>query len=326
MNGGGLPKMAINWDLYSTRLKIDGNTFKERQVNTVVNAINNDFTSSPSYFEVSINGNTTLTGVQIVDNSSNESNKIDYIRKIIMKPSDSISVGDIVDWNSKKWLVISAEQFSDIYWYGMIQECNNTLKYYKNSVLFTVPCVIESQTRLYSLGQDSNKYISTVSDEIIVYIPNNTDTENIKVDDVFKIGRRNYKVLTVQDVIMNGLLVLKMEVTVEEPIIEEDNPIPENIISISPIDSTINKGGTKIFNAIVTIDGVINDTERTIWLLTNKDGSYLPYCTMSYDNRTCTLVASNNAEYVGKVVNLKVVLESNDEVFVNKEVIITSFI
>lgn len=33
MNGGGLPKMAINWDLYSTRLKIDGNTFKERQIN-----------------------------------------------------------------------------------------------------------------------------------------------------------------------------------------------------------------------------------------------------------------------------------------------------
>ena len=39
--------------------------------------------------------------MQIVDNSSNESSKIDYIRKIIMKPTDSISVGDIVDWDSK---------------------------------------------------------------------------------------------------------------------------------------------------------------------------------------------------------------------------------
>lgn len=318
--------MSIKWDLYKSRLEINGTSFKDRQVNSVVDAINSNFVNNPSYFEVSINGSETLTGVQVVDNSSNAASKIDYIRKIIMKPSDIISVGDIVDWNNKKWLVITAEQFSDIYWYGMMQESNNTLKYYKNSVLFTVPCVIDNQTRLYSLGQDSNKYISIVSDEIIVYIPNNTDTENIKVDDVFKIGRRNYVVMTVQDVIMNGLLVLKMEVTVEEPITEEDNPIPENIISISPIDSTINKGSTKIFNAIVTIDGVINDTERTIWIITNKDGTYTPYCLMTYDNRTCTLVASNNTDYVGKVINLKVVLESDENVFIDKEVVISSFI
>lgn len=134
--------MAINWDLYSTRLKIDGNTFKERQINSMVNAINGSFESNPSYFEVSINGNSTLTGVQIVDNSSNESSKIDYIRKIIMKPTDSISVGDIVDWDSKKWLVVTAEKFSDIYWYGMMQECNNTLRFYnKTGILFTVPCI-----------------------------------------------------------------------------------------------------------------------------------------------------------------------------------------
>ena len=69
-------------------------------------------------------------------------------------------------------------------------------------------------------GQDENKYVSTVDDEIIAYVPNNTDTQEIAVDQIYMIGRRNYKIKTVQDIILPGLLVLKMEATTSEPIIE----------------------------------------------------------------------------------------------------------
>lgn len=163
--------MSIKWDLYKTRLEINGTSLKDRQVNSVVDAINNDFKSSPSFFEVSINGGTTLTGVQIVDNSTNAANKVDYIRKIIMKPSDSISVGDIVDWDSKKWLVISAEKFSDLYWYGMMQECNNTLKFYKKqnqtSILFEVPCIFSDG----SVSLEEGRFLSLPSGHYLITIP-----------------------------------------------------------------------------------------------------------------------------------------------------------
>lgn len=324
--------MAINWDLYSTRLKIDGNTFKERQINSMVNAINGSFESNPSYFEVSINGNSTLTGVQIVDNSSNESSKIDYIRKIIMKPTDSISVGDIVDWDSKKWLVVTAEKFSDIYWYGMMQECNNTLRFYnKTGILFTVPCIFTD----ISIDLHEGRLMNLPIGHYNVIIPSGYVTKE-DMDLRFCLNDSAYKIEGISTA-TNGLTKIEVE---DDQFTPDDNrtlgicnywsnqptsPDSETIV-ISPIDTSIDIGSTMTFTASVFIDGIENNTERTIWLLTNKDGSYLPYCTMSYDNRTCTLVSSPKPEYVGKVINLKVVLENNHEVFVNKEVTITSFI
>ena len=59
-----------NWELYEKKLKIDGNSIRERSINNTIDAINDSFVNSPSYFEVYINDSETTTGVQIVSGSS----------------------------------------------------------------------------------------------------------------------------------------------------------------------------------------------------------------------------------------------------------------
>jgi len=115
---------------------------------------------------------------------------------------------------------MESEFFGSVYYRGKISKCTETLQHYKNGILLEIPIVIESGIRLYSMGQDENKYVSAVDDEVIVYTPNNSDTQEIKVDQIYTIGRRNYKIKTIQDIILPGLLALKMEATTSEPIIE----------------------------------------------------------------------------------------------------------
>ncbi len=310
--------MATNWALYEKKLKINGDTERERHINTVVDSINNDFSHSPSYQEVKINGVTT--GVHILE----DSNKADNIKNIVMKPNDILSIGSIIEWNSIKWLCTSVEFYSDTYYYGKIQKCVYSLTINKNGISSEVPIVIESAVRLYSLGQDSTKYINTLSDEIIVYTPSSA---NIEVDDVYKIGRRNYKVMTVQDVLIDGLLVVKMEVTVEK-VEEVEEPIepPATGLFISPTDNFIYRNKTKVFTAKIFNNEVEDTVSRTIWLITNKDGTYNRYCEMTYDNRNCTLTASNESSHVGKIVILRLALESDSSVYIEKEITIKSFV
>lgn len=310
--------MATNWTLYEKKLKINGDTERERHINTVVDSINNDFSHSPSYQEVEINGVTT--GVHILE----DSDKADNVKNIVMKPNDILSIGSIIEWNSIKWLCTSAELYSGTYYYGKIQKCIYSLTLNKNGISYEVPIVIESGVRLYSLGQDSTKYINTLSDEIIVYA---SATANIEVDDVYQIGKRNYKVRTVQDVLIDGLLVIKMEVTVEE-VEEVEEPITPPItgLSISPIDNFIYRNKTKVFTAKIFNNEVEDIVSRTVWILTNKDGTYNQYCAMTYNNRNCTLTASNESSHVGKVVILRLTLESNGSVYIEKEITIKSLV
>lgn len=210
--------MALKWDLYKTRLEITGTTFKERQINDVIDAINDNFEDSPSFYEVSINGSSTLTGVQIVDNSSNDANKVDYIRKIVMKPNDTITVGDIVDWDSKKWIITSAEKFSDVYYYGMMQECNNTLKFYdKNSVSFklcSIPCIFSRQR----LSTDENNYMTLQSGHYLVTIPSGYITKS-DVDLRFILNDSAYKVSSI-DNSTNSLVYIDV---VDDVFVPDDN-------------------------------------------------------------------------------------------------------
>lgn len=210
-----------NWELYEKKLKIDGNSIRERSINNTIDAINDSFVNSPSYFEVYINGAETTAGVQIVSGSSTGGQGDSNSKTIIMRPNDTLNTGDLIYWDSEYWLCMESEFFSNVYYRGKISKCNKTLQHYKNGILLPIPTVIDNGIRLYSMGQDEGKYMSTVNDEVIAYIPNNADTQDIEVDQVYKIGKRNYEIKSVQDIIIPGLLVLKMEVVTKEPVIEK---------------------------------------------------------------------------------------------------------
>lgn len=132
------------------------------------------------------------------------------------KPDESFSVGDIVEWNDNYFLVIDIDEDQQIQTKGVIQLCNNTLNMYIDDILYEIPCIVESNTRLYQLGTDDNKFISEPSTNIIVRVPKNSISLLIERDQIYQLGVNNYKIVDISDIIEQGLLVFKLEFSQEE--------------------------------------------------------------------------------------------------------------
>jgi len=152
----------------------------------------------------------------VIQNHTNPLNQSKYDKKIHCTIDSNIHTGSIVEWQNKKWLVVSKIYDNLAYKTASISECNNTLNVYKNSILYKVPCIVDDVTRLYSMGTDENKYIIQPSTDIIIRVPNNEVTVLIKRDEVYKIGLSNYKVVDVSDIINPGLLILKCTWSAED--------------------------------------------------------------------------------------------------------------
>jgi hypothetical protein len=287
-----------NWELYEKRLKIDGNSIRERSINNTIDAINDSFVNSPSYFEVYINGAETTTGVQIVSGSSTGGQSNSNIKNILMKPNDVLNNGDLIKWNNEYWLNMSVENVGGAYLKGKIIKCTQYITINKNSILSEVPIVIESGVRLYSQGQDDNKYITTLSDEIIVYTP---ASANIEVDDIYTIGRRNYKVKSVQDVLIDGLLVVKMEVTTEDIVIEE-HEYSVTILNGEEVSMYATEHSTLQLEIQCKLDGNLIENPEVEYESSDEDcatvdenglvtiqGTGTSFITVTYGNATATI-------------------------------------
>lgn len=312
------------YESYNAYLSVIGNTPQDRFIEDFQALVDEEFSNATTIQTILHNGSEVTVRVVGRFNTESLTRDNDNFQKIIFDDKDyNVVAGDILEFDEYKWLVTDIN-ISPVSKSCSVTKSTHSLTINKNGISSEVPIVIESAVRLYSLGQDSTKYTNTLSDEIIVYTPSSA---NIEVDDVYKIGKRNYKVMTVQDVLFDGLLVVKMEVTVEE-VEEVEEPIepPATGLFISPTDNSIVRNKTKVFTAQIFNNGVEDTDSRTIWLITNKDGTYTPYCTMSYNNRTCTLTASNEASHVGKVVVLRMALESDSSVYIEKEITIKSLI
>lgn len=328
--------MSTNWTLYETRLKLNGNNIRERQIELAQNAILKAFEDSPSYRLTYINSSTTGTPIQVLEEKDSD------IKTILMQPNDEINVGDIFEFDSEKWICKEVTKTNPVEQSGKVQQCNNVLKFYnKIGLSFTlanVPCIVSSPFKT-NMGMDNgSKYISTETTDYQITLPFNNDTKSISIGMRFLLNGRAFVCEGYDDLSVVGLKNIKVvmcdivpddniELGVANYFSHQPEPTPTNeTIIITPSDSTIDRNSTKVFTSSVFINDVENTTERTIWIITNKDGTTTPYCLMTYDNRTCTLVASNVSSAVGKVINLRIVLESNENIYVDKEIVVTSLI
>lgn len=258
-----------DYDLYRNRMTAYGSTIKEGRKSAIINKINSTFVDSPSYFEVLINDNTENIGVHIVDDSSsiNTTNQNDKI--MVMQSGDILSVGDLIKHNNKNWLCVASELFNDIYYKGKITKCNNTLSYYsyENSILYEIPCIVSSQISLTTtLSTDQNKYLEVLSNEIFVRISDNSNTSSIKVNDKFKLGRYNYEIESLSDIVEPGLLIIKLRFISDEvvlPLFELEILNGENI--------QVNKNDSLTINAQVKNNGeVVNPTPSITYSSSNE--------------------------------------------------------
>jgi len=192
------------WVDYQTRRGQDRKTLYS---NNMKNVISNKFESSTSYELVTING--VSRDVRITEESSVTRNP--YKKRLLCKPDETIVVGDIVVWDSDNWICIKNDDTSSIVDVGVIEKCNNTLKFYSttDSTLHQIPCII---TNKITLSEDENKYLSTVDNQVYMMCISTSITQQIKPNDIFKLGIYNYQIVTIpDDISIPGILIFKMK-------------------------------------------------------------------------------------------------------------------
>jgi len=195
----------------------------------------------------------TITTQVIIQSHSNPLNEGKYDKKIHMPIDTIVNTGSIVEWENNKWIIVSNIDNLQAYKTASMIKSNNTLQFYSpiTSTLHTIPCIVSKG--LISL--DEQKIISTLDSEIAVQISNTSITRQIGINNVYKIGLRNYSVTDINDITINGLLLLKMVYS------EVSQPIP--IFSLEILNGTsiqVNENDPLTINAQVKIDGIVAST------------------------------------------------------------------
>ena len=135
-----------NWSLYESKMNIEGSSTRERQINAIQENILNDFQNSPSYRQTYINGSNNYKEIHVVET------QYSFVKNILTKPGDELFAGDILEFDNNKWLCTEVNKSLRVYDIGKVYLCNNTLKLYKNHILYEIPAVVESAVRFYQLA------------------------------------------------------------------------------------------------------------------------------------------------------------------------------
>ena len=233
------------WTDYQARRGQDRKTLF---TDNMKNLVSTEFENSTSYELVKISGVDRKT--RIVEESSiiRNANR----KRLLCFPDETISIGEIVEFDNSNWICVMNDTTSKISDVGIIERCNNVLQFYdKNSILYDVPCIVGKG----SISLDEQKIISTLDSEIAIQISNTSITRQIPMNYVFKIGMRNYTVTDINDITVNGLLLIKMVYS------EVEQVFPVYSIEILNGNSIqVNENDPLTINAQVKIDGIIAST------------------------------------------------------------------
>ena len=199
-----------DYDLYRSRMSAYGNTIQEGRLNAMINKIKSTFEDSPSYFEVTIND--VAQGVQILD--ENAITKNPNKKRVLCKPDEDINIGDDIVWNSMHWLCTNIDSDKSIYAKGIIEKCNNTLNFYKNQTLHTLPCIFTD----ISIDLHEGKFMNLPIGHYLIYISAGTITKS-DMNLRFLLNDSAYKIEGISNA-TNG--IVKIEVK-DDKIIADDN-------------------------------------------------------------------------------------------------------
>jgi hypothetical protein len=163
--------MSINWDLYNTRLNINGSSKRERDLNSMQNYISKHLPDSLSYKSVKINdidASITFTGTSG-----------DYIL-ISSLPNESLKCGDVVKYKNKIFLIIKINADDEVYTSGKMQECNWTLKFQSpDGTILSYPCITSDKT----FSEDENDMITLGANKKSVLLSFDDNTVLLKNTD-----------------------------------------------------------------------------------------------------------------------------------------------
>ena len=280
------------WNDYQARRGLDRKTL---YVNNMKNTISTEFKNSTSYNLVKINN--VDRDVRIVEENSiiKNPNK----KRLLCYPDETISVGNIILWNSENWICTETDNTSEVSDVGLISRCNNVLKFYdktQNNILYNIPCIIVDKI---TTDLQENKFLLTIDCDILVIIANNDINNLISPNEIFKIGRYSYYITKPDDVTKPGLIILPMKFTEE---MQEEHLYTLEILNGNSVDVQIS---TELQLNINVYDNGTLISPLPSLILTNSDETI---CNVDENGLITTNDIVDNC-------NITVSLESDNSVF-----------
>ena len=249
---------------YKTRLSIDGLTIRDEYINSIKDSFTDSFDNNVSYKEVSYkkrNETEYTTGFKVhvfQVKKDTEKVELDGFKRIVFKDLDFVcESGDLLQFGGYDWLVTSTNNIDHIK-SCVVQQCGGTFIFVKNHMNYTVPYLLSTSGQGMGLDADTMKYISTISNFIFMRISDNDVNRLLEINDVIKLGRRSYKIMSDSDIINNGILIFKLEVVVEDA--------KSHIFTVDILNGDVNiqNGTTLQLNVNVLDNGEIISPTPTI--------------------------------------------------------------
>ena len=242
-----------------------------------------------------------------------------YYKDVKSLPDEYFDAGDYVEWADAMWLIVSCDWDKEVYTYGKAQQCNYLLKWQNADAEVIERWSVVLSASKYNNGQLYNNVIVVGSNQLMVYLPN--DSETLKLGSNKRVmvdfnteSPKCYDITRVDTVTMGydgtaeprydgkGCILLVLTETEINPDVDRvdlmlcDYVNPNDIPHPSPINITysgapsIRIGGRKTFTA---------ETENeVVFSLVNSallDGKL----TMEQTGNKCVVKCANDSALVG---------------------------
>lgn len=240
----------MSWyDLYQRRLTKEGTTNSGAYIASTIDLIGTTFSDSPNYYKITVG--TTDYEIITVD-GTDSTNKI-----ILLMPDISIPCGTILTIDSDKWMVTDFSEHI-LFPKGKIQKCNTQIKWQKdNGIIEQLDCVL-TNSALSRFSDAEKQGVIILDGNLYMYVPNNIISQTIKYSQRFIISKNAYEIISINDVLYNGLIQLVLKVST----LQEDDSITLGVANYIAPDYVL-----KIEDVSLTIQ----ETPQLIPVLTNNN-------------------------------------------------------
>jgi len=156
-------------DRYSARINLYGDTERERIKNRLKQNLSNRLNDGLSYKQVKLNGVDT----QLIINTGSTP----YNKTFTSLPGQKILAGDYIEWVNQIWLVCEADCDDEIYIDGSLRQCQHKIYWQATDGRIISRYVWTQNASAYNNGEQGNNTITLQSNQFMVYIPYDEDTE-----------------------------------------------------------------------------------------------------------------------------------------------------
>lgn len=296
---------------YQARVNQRGTTDRERTLYYEKQHLKSLAVNSLSCKACKVNG---VDQLLVIDDGT-----LPYYKEVKSLPDEYFNAGDLVEWTGAMWLIVSCDWDKEVYTYGKAQQCNYLLKWQNADAEVIERWSVVLSASKYNNGQLYNNVITVGSNQLMVYLPNDSETlklgSNKRVMVDFNIDTpKCYDITRVDTVTMSydgvaepvyngkGCILLVLTETEINPDVDRidlmlcDYVNPNDIPHPSPINITfaglpqLRIGGRKTFTA---------ETENeVVFSLVNSallDGKL----TMEQTGNKCVVRCANDSALVG---------------------------